>query len=205
MNRRIILSGTTIVASLALMVGGTFAFFSDEGTSSGNTLTAGTLTLLLNGAEDISTNIFTVADMAPGDVKAATIGLSKDGSSIDIAKVGFKSEADNDTFGADLLLRVHEGGGIVGGLCDGAEVTSDIESDLSLGAGELTVDNFTAFFDSLFDGAVTGASTATFSNTSTNTVCLEVEFVEDANNDNQGESTDVTFTFKALQSALDTP
>src|SRR3989338_1780407 len=47
-NAKILLSIASIAAAAALVVGATFAFFSDSETSTGNTFTAGTLDLLVD-------------------------------------------------------------------------------------------------------------------------------------------------------------
>lgn len=51
-NRKIAMSAVSILSALTLMGGSTFAFFSDSGTSSGNTFSSGTIDLHL---EDNST------------------------------------------------------------------------------------------------------------------------------------------------------
>jgi len=60
--------GLTIAAVLVmgLVGGGTWAYFSDPETSTGNTLTAGTLNLQV-GAADPITESFTLTDKLPGD------------------------------------------------------------------------------------------------------------------------------------------
>lgn len=52
MNKRILLSAGSILFSTALLVGATYAFFTDTETSSGNTFTAGTLDLKVNGVDN---------------------------------------------------------------------------------------------------------------------------------------------------------
>ena len=57
----------------------TAAFFSDSGTSSANTFTAGTLDLKLNAVDSTTAN-WTIPNMAPGDEITATIALTNTGS-----------------------------------------------------------------------------------------------------------------------------
>lgn len=64
MNTKIALSGMSILAALALIGGATFAFFSDNETSGGNTVTAGTLDLKVNGTDD-PLAIVKIDDMKP--------------------------------------------------------------------------------------------------------------------------------------------
>ena len=68
---RVLLSIMTIVLVCALIGGGVYAYFSDIETSTGNTFTAGTLDLNLDGG---NANVvkFTVADVKPGDSGAGT-------------------------------------------------------------------------------------------------------------------------------------
>lgn len=69
--RSILLSLMTIALVGALIGGGVFAYFSDTETSTGNTFTAGTLDLNLDGG---NTNVvkFTVSDVKPGDSGGGT-------------------------------------------------------------------------------------------------------------------------------------
>lgn len=52
MNSKIAMSGVSILASLAIMGGATFAFFSNTGTSSANTFSTGTLDLKLSDTDE---------------------------------------------------------------------------------------------------------------------------------------------------------
>ena len=52
LNTKILLSGATILAAAALVIGATFAFFSDSETSTGNTFAAGDLDLRLGPSAD---------------------------------------------------------------------------------------------------------------------------------------------------------
>lgn len=86
---------------MGLVGGGTWAFFSDTETSTGNTLMAGTLDLgLANATDDTSTTsttaTWTAEDWAPGDTKDATLHINNDGS-IDMAvlTVAFSYDAVN--------------------------------------------------------------------------------------------------------------
>ena len=64
--KRILMSLMTVALVSALIGGGIYAYFSDIETSAGNTFTAGTLDLNLDG---VNTNVvkFTVSDVKPGD------------------------------------------------------------------------------------------------------------------------------------------
>jgi len=63
--KKILLSLSIITAVAAIVIGGTFAYFSDVETSNGNVFTAGTLDLKTNDADGV-TATWVLADMAPG-------------------------------------------------------------------------------------------------------------------------------------------
>jgi predicted ribosomally synthesized peptide with SipW-like signal peptide len=77
--KRILLSLMTIALVSALIGGGVYAYFSDTETSTGNTFTAGTLDLNLDGG---NTNVvkFTVSDVKPGDNSGGTWTVANVGS-----------------------------------------------------------------------------------------------------------------------------
>lgn len=99
-NTRILLSGATILAAAAVIVGATFAFFSDTETSTGNTLAAGAIDLQIdntsyvtdaqgNLVESESTTweladlddghlFFNFLDIKPGDIGEDTISIHVD-------------------------------------------------------------------------------------------------------------------------------
>jgi predicted ribosomally synthesized peptide with SipW-like signal peptide len=82
---KIIVSLSIVAAVAAVVAGGTYAYFSDTQTSSGNTFTAGTLTLALSkdsGYSPNATGLFTESDMAPGVPTAAKTLYFKNTGSI---------------------------------------------------------------------------------------------------------------------------
>lgn len=95
-NTKILISGAVILAAAALIIGGTFAFFSDTETSTGNVLAAGAIDLQIdnesyvtdvNGVLVASPNtswelsdltvekFFNFTDLKPGDIGEDTISL----------------------------------------------------------------------------------------------------------------------------------
>lgn len=85
MNKRIVLSSVSIFASLALVTGATFAFFSDVGTSTNNTFAAGSFDLLLSDDNqfdvDDVTQTWVGTNMAPGVTTVdATLKLENGGT-----------------------------------------------------------------------------------------------------------------------------
>ena len=87
-NKRIVTSGLTVVAAATLLVGATFAFFSDTGTSNDNIFSTGTLTLkLFNGVatgsstfSDDVTATFGASNMAPGNCTSGSLTLKNSGT-----------------------------------------------------------------------------------------------------------------------------
>ena len=117
-NTKILISGITILAAAALVIGGTFAWFSDSETSRGNLLQAGAIDLGIdnhiyyNGRlnegttwridydideEQGTRQFFNFRDVKPGDWGEDTISLHvKDNESWLCADVTLTSDDDND-------------------------------------------------------------------------------------------------------------
>lgn len=95
-NTKILLSGATILAAAGLIIGGTFAFFSDTETSTGNTFTAGAIDLKIDNESYVTNNLgvlvaspntswattdlttqkfFDFSDIKPGDIGEDTISI----------------------------------------------------------------------------------------------------------------------------------
>lgn len=111
-NKRIVSSSLTIGAAGALLIGATFAFFSDSGTSSGNIFSTGTLDLQLKngvstssaGFTDSVTATFGDSNMAPGDCTGdATLTLRNNGS-IDAGSVDISASNSNGTLAPWLRI-----------------------------------------------------------------------------------------------------
>lgn len=80
LNRRRVLGGIITIGGAAAAAGaGTFAAFSDTESSTGNTITAGTLNLELNPNTSGTTSI-TLSNIAPGDSGYLAIELGNTGS-----------------------------------------------------------------------------------------------------------------------------
>ena len=95
MNKKIIISLSVIGAIAAIAVGGTIAYFSDTETSTGNTFTAGTLDLKLNGA-DSNVVMFTVSNLVPGQDGGAEVTLNNAGNINGYIDFDFSNLVDND-------------------------------------------------------------------------------------------------------------
>jgi predicted ribosomally synthesized peptide with SipW-like signal peptide len=92
MNTRILLSAVSLASSAALLVGATFAFFSDVETSSGNTFTAGQLDLKVNGS-DVPGTLVTLTAKPGEDTAPEIITLTNTGTNGGIADLHFQSLA----------------------------------------------------------------------------------------------------------------
>jgi predicted ribosomally synthesized peptide with SipW-like signal peptide len=99
MDRRLKL-GALIVALLvgAILVGaGTYAFWSDTGSSTSNTAEAGTMDVTIDGVNDGVTGNFSLTNAQPGETAGHTFTLRNAGSTAgDHAEVGV-SFVENDT------------------------------------------------------------------------------------------------------------
>jgi predicted ribosomally synthesized peptide with SipW-like signal peptide len=79
--KKILLSVLTIALVAAVTVGATQALFSDTEESTGNTFTAGSLDLKMNGNDGPFTNTFSASNMVPGQrYTAGVVSLSNTGS-----------------------------------------------------------------------------------------------------------------------------
>jgi len=87
--------GLTVAALLVmgLVGGGTWAYFSDPETTTGNVLTAGTLNLQVGTADPTTANI-TVSAVAPGDSGSADWLLKNDGTLAGYLDITFTSIVD---------------------------------------------------------------------------------------------------------------
>jgi len=126
--------GLTIAFMLLIGIGGigTWAYFSDTETSTGNTLTAGTLDLTTNDADGVSQTLL-ATNMAPGDtVGPETITLKNTGSvtasSLDLSFTYTESDgspnptnmtADATAAMVEITTLNYGGSSILGSISDG--------------------------------------------------------------------------------------
>lgn len=79
--KKIIISLSIIGAVAAVAIGGTVAYFSDTETSTGNTFTAGTIDIAVNGSNPwTQTNQFTFSDMKPSQVEYSNFTVNNVGT-----------------------------------------------------------------------------------------------------------------------------
>src|SRR3989344_6644363 len=105
-NAKILLSIASIAAAAALVVGATFAFFSDSETSSDNLFQSGTLDLQLKDNNEgftngVSDTFVTPDNWAPGDTYTDFICL-KNAGSIDIQDIYLAMSKTGETGSTDF-------------------------------------------------------------------------------------------------------
>ncbi len=169
LSRRKVLGGMATIGVAGAGAGaGTWAFFSDEETSEGNTVQAGTLGL--GDPEDVVISTPN-ADFAPGDTTSGSITLSEDGNISGGAMDIDTSVTDGNFAGVLNVTQLDYGG---------TDVTPDSVTTLADLAGT-TLEVDAPGSESDFD--------------------ITLEFDEQAGNEHQGVSTDITFTFTLYQDA----
>lgn len=192
-----------IIALVLGAVGATTkAFFSDTGTSSANTFTAGTLNLKLDGVDDTTAN-WTMPNMAPGDSVSGSVVLTNIGSltanhieinpvvnSITDAVPVAANTIDKylqitaATYNGDNLLSAGDGGkNLNDSNGNGWIDLDDLENAVNVGEGG-QLDNLTA-------PASGGADTKTLS--------MTITFRTSAPDDLQGDSDTMAVTFTLNQ------
>jgi len=93
---RIAKSLLTILAVAVIAVGATGAYFADTETSTGNSFTAGTMDLKIDGQDDPLVAVIDVDDMKPGDTKTYFYNWSNTGSITGAPSIRFFDVVDND-------------------------------------------------------------------------------------------------------------
>ena len=78
MNKRIIISLSAIGLVAAIVIGGTWAYFSDAETSSGNTFSSGTMDFKIARPGDTGHAIFDVSNLRPGQVVEGYLAVVND-------------------------------------------------------------------------------------------------------------------------------
>lgn len=208
MNSKIAMSALSILASLAIMGGATFAFFSDSGTSSGNVFAAGNLNLQLDDTNETVTENVTasfgtgVTPLSPGGSVTGYVSFHNAGN-IDIAEIKIGSNLDVNGGGVDgsnladvLNLTVLTGDDTA---CSTGQVdqTSTINALIGGGGGNPVL-TLTELNNNDYD-SLPGVSVGP-----DKFVCVTFTMDSTAGNQYQGDSITETFTFEAHQNASQT-
>jgi predicted ribosomally synthesized peptide with SipW-like signal peptide len=194
----------TIVLVCALIGGGVYAYFSDIETSTGNTFTAGTLDLNLDGG---NTNVvkFTVASVKPGDSGAGTwivanvgnidgyvdlesVGVTEGiGTSTDPELVDEPTHADITQLGTYLL----------------GHLFVDTNNDGNWDSGEADIFGTNASPAAINTIAASYAQNLSLTNGSTNYFTLAWSVPTSADNRIQGDNVTLGMTFELQQRSED--
>ena len=179
-----------LVGALGLVGGlGTQAYWNDQATVTGATVTSGTLDLLVDGVQGnpatYSWSSLSMTDMAPGESKAGTVTLSNAGTT------PFTVAA---TATASGNLDPHVTARVV--LAGTATTATTYRRQEACAGGTQT------FNDTLGNsGKTVIASTSTMAAGATLVVCVSLTLATNAPNSMQGKSYTPVFTFTATQAA----
>ena len=184
MNKRIIMSSLSIFASAALVAGATFAFFSDEETSSGNTFAAGSLDLTVEGGTTISETA------APGDEgHVETYTLANSGTVDGVADLHITNvvTAGVSTTEPECVAE----GGVWTGECTGNTPVNNIDTQIGVNigydrddSGGVAEDEYLIWTDTATNPGVVDASELTWGNNSDpNNIAATLAQLEDVDFD----------------------
>ena len=201
-NSRIALSIATIGAASAVLVGATFAFFSDTATSTGNVLGAGTLDLQIANSGDPYTDdtslTFNTSNLLPGESVAKEFNFKNNGSA-SIAEIAMgvnSTPTDPGSDGSDIRsvldLAVVVGGTASGNTCTGG---SDITSAIDLAVG----DNSSPLTLAELHGDTYDSLAIALAPLATDKVCIQATLNSGATNIYQGDSSSTIYSFIAHQ------
>lgn len=198
-----IVKSLLVIALVISTVGATTkAFFSDVGTSSANTFTAGTLDLKLDGIDDLTAN-WTMPNMAPGDSVSASIALTNTGTLIaDHVEVNPVANAITDAapIAESALDKYMQ---ITAASYDGDDLLTAPGKNLidSNGNGYIDLDDLENAANAGEGGQLDNLSAPASSEGSTKILAMTVKFRTDAPNDLQGDSDTMSMAFTLNQDA----
>lgn len=103
---KILLSLLTVALVSVVAVGATRAYFSDAETSTGNSFTAGTLVVNIDGTGSSTTPYFSVPNMAPGDTATSCFIVKNTGSLGMLFRAYFNPVSDPKNLASQLDVTV---------------------------------------------------------------------------------------------------
>ena len=128
MNKKIILSLSVIAAVAAIVVGGTMAYFSDTEKSAGNTFTAGTIDISVDGHNPWSeTAAYTLDDMKPGYVDHTNFVIKNKGTNPANITKSITGISDDEN-GIDEPECVAYSGSWDGSTCSGGTAVNNLQN-----------------------------------------------------------------------------
>ena len=177
-----------LVGALGLVGGlGTQAYWNDQATVTGATVTSGTLDLLVDGVQGnpatYSWSSLSMTDMAPGESKAGTVTLSNAGTTpFTVAATATASGNLDPHVTARVVL------------------AGSATTDTTYPRQEACAGGIQTFNDTLGNsGKTVIASTSTLAAGATLVVCVSLTLATNAPNSMQGKSYTPVFTFTATQ------
>lgn len=197
LNKKIILSSLSIMTTLAMMTGATFAYFSDTGTSSNNTFSTGSLALKLANGENSPTDNVTATfgndALVPGTCTGPqTLQLRNEGTiAADHAEVHLTSNTvtdanDDASPDMDSFLRINSL------TYDGSDVLTQISNENGNGYKDLADWTAAANAGALDNLALTDQDT-------NHPLVMDVCLDSSAGNQLQGDSVVSTFSIDLNQ------
>jgi len=126
--KNIIKSLAIIAAVAAVVVGGSIAYFSDKETSTGNTFTAGTIDISVDGHNPWSeTAAYTLEDMKPGYVDYTNFVIKNEGTNPANITKSITGISDDEN-GINEPECKEYGGSWSGSVCSGGTAVNDLEN-----------------------------------------------------------------------------
>lgn len=185
LTRRRVLGGMATIGAAGAVGAGTWASFSDTESATGNSVTAGTLDLTVNGGNIPQGASFTASNVAPGYSTSQTLELMNAGNIAGVLKADFHNLSESGGLNPEPEQKAEGGPGNSADLADNLEikVTGDYGS---LGPYTLTqvVNNTPYELDNNMTGGESGTGT------------IELSLPSGVGNEIQGDSVsfDLTFT-----------
>ncbi|MFH1890030.1 MAG: TasA family protein [Candidatus Kuenenbacteria bacterium] len=195
--KKILISISIIAAVAAITIGATTAYFSDNETSIGNTFTAGTLDLNLDGA-DTNTVKFTLANLKPGDSGSGTWivnNVGNLGGFLDLESINL---ADDDNNCNDPESDVDDSCTLTGGgelsANMNVDLFVDVNNNASLDAGEEVI-----YSGALSSIALSYDLNLALASGDTNYISLNWIIPADSGNIIQSDGLELDITFELAQ------
>jgi predicted ribosomally synthesized peptide with SipW-like signal peptide len=201
---KVLLSLMMIVLVCALIGGGIYAYFSDTETSTGNTFTAGTLDLNLDGG---NTNVvkFTVGSVVPGDSGNGTWTVSNVGSIdgyLDLESVGITEGVGTSTDPELVDETTHADTAQLGNYLLG-HLFIDTNNDGNWDSGETDIFGTNASPAAIKTIAGSYALNLSLTHGSTNYIALAWSVPGAADNRIQGDNVTLSMTYELQQRSAD--
>jgi predicted ribosomally synthesized peptide with SipW-like signal peptide len=138
-----------VIAVMGVAVFGTFAAFTATSTNSGNQIASGTVKI--DDQSGATTELYDVANAAPGAATSACIRITYDGSLASSVKLYLASAVSN---GSDFTLQIERGSGL--STVDGTRSCADFSPSSTAYSGDL--DGLGGDYAAGVDGKAAGAA-----------------------------------------------